>query len=326
MDVLGFDIYQESLTDGLQVLRYNKTTAYIPHLDWIDDYQKQQEHNFDSAGVGSNRFATILLYMSDLEKGDGGETLFAQAWPSELNDEDRIPTATALAQLRESGDVANLLKEGSWEEEMVAKCRTRLAVRPHSSRAVLFYSQHPDGSPDHASLHGGCPVISKEKWAGKFDNLGAGGIIYIIELIKHPRGGFPGAPVNREVVERNRANNKPKDDGQKKASFSNSKTDDRMVNAKLYFQDTFWGNLGHGDPVLNVNTYKGHEWNIKVGDEIVKKFVINDETTQISGRFQPRQSQIMADRPWQKSRRDRHFFSHTILLKMAPWNLKQAES
>ena len=55
---------------------------------------------------------------------------------------------------------------------MVAKCRSRLAVRPHSSRAVLFYSQHPDGSPDHASLHGGCPVISKEKWAGKFDNLG----------------------------------------------------------------------------------------------------------------------------------------------------------
>ena len=62
MDVLGFDVYEESLTDGLQVLRYNKTTAYIPHLDWIDDYGKQQEHNFDSAGLGSNRFATILLY------------------------------------------------------------------------------------------------------------------------------------------------------------------------------------------------------------------------------------------------------------------------
>lgn len=28
MDVLGFDDYEESLTDGLQVLRYNKTTAY----------------------------------------------------------------------------------------------------------------------------------------------------------------------------------------------------------------------------------------------------------------------------------------------------------
>ena len=45
MNVLGFDEYTESLTDGLQVLRYNQTTAYVPHLDWIDDYQKQQEHN-----------------------------------------------------------------------------------------------------------------------------------------------------------------------------------------------------------------------------------------------------------------------------------------
>ncbi len=29
MKVLGHDTYIESFTDGLQVLRYNKTTAYI---------------------------------------------------------------------------------------------------------------------------------------------------------------------------------------------------------------------------------------------------------------------------------------------------------
>ena len=45
LDILGFDAYEESLTDGLQVLRYNQTTAYIPHLDWIDDYGKEQEHD-----------------------------------------------------------------------------------------------------------------------------------------------------------------------------------------------------------------------------------------------------------------------------------------
>jgi hypothetical protein len=167
MDVLGFDVYEESLTDGLQVLRYNKTTAYIPHLDWIDDYQKREEHDFDSGGRGSNRFATILLYMTDLEEGDGGETVFSEGWPSELAEEERVPFDKALAQLRESGDVEGVLKEGSWEESMVARCRSRLAVRPHSSRAVLFYSQNPDGSPDHNSLHGGCPVISGEKWAGE---------------------------------------------------------------------------------------------------------------------------------------------------------------
>lgn len=52
MEVLGL----ESLTDGLQVLRYNETTAYIPHLDRIVDYSylNREEHNFDSGEVGSN--------------------------------------------------------------------------------------------------------------------------------------------------------------------------------------------------------------------------------------------------------------------------------
>ena len=163
MDILGFDAYEESLTDGLQVLRYNKTTGYYPHLDWIDDPRKKEEHNFDSAGVGSNRFATILLYMSDLEESDGGETLFSHGWPVGQPEEEHVHLNDALDTLRESGDVEGLLKRDSWEESMVANCRTRLAVRPHSSRAVLFYSQHPDGSEDKSSLHGGCPVIKGEK-------------------------------------------------------------------------------------------------------------------------------------------------------------------
>lgn len=36
MQLLGFDEYLEGHTDGLQVLRYNVTTAYIPHMDWIE--------------------------------------------------------------------------------------------------------------------------------------------------------------------------------------------------------------------------------------------------------------------------------------------------
>jgi len=267
LNVLGFDEYEESVTDGLQVLRYNKTTAYIPHLDWIDDYGKLQEHDFDSEHLGSNRFATILLYMSDLEEGDGGETVFTEGWPAEVKEEERVPFDTALSQLRESGDVDGLLKEGSWEESMVARCRSRLSVRPHSSRAVLFYSQEPDGKPDHASLHGGCPVISGEKWAAN------------LWVWNAPRGGFPGAPVNQEVVERNKKANKV-DDSQKKATFRNSESDERFRNAKLYFQDTYWGDLGFGDDALHVNTYEGHQWNVKVNEEVLKTIVINGEKIQ----------------------------------------------
>lgn len=139
------------MTDGLQVLRYNKTTAYIPHLDWIDDYGKKQEHNcksclfalhirvhshihssssnsvnmhsmiVDTEHLGSNRFATILLYMTDLNEGDGGETVFTKGWPPGQAEEDHVQFNEAKMALRESGDVEGLLKPDSWEEQMVAR-------------------------------------------------------------------------------------------------------------------------------------------------------------------------------------------------------------
>ena len=168
MDILGFDTYTESLTDGLQVLRYNLTTAYVPHLDWIDDPSKKEEHDYDSAGKGSNRFATILLYMSDLAENDGGETAFAKGLPADQPVEERVMLPAAMEALRASGDVKDLLKRGSWEERMVAQCRSQLSMRPHSIRAVLFYSQNPNGTVDNNSLHGGCPVAGGEKWGESF--------------------------------------------------------------------------------------------------------------------------------------------------------------
>jgi len=269
MDILGFDEYVESLTDGLQVLRYNKTTGYYSHMDWIDDHYKKEEHNYDSAGVGSNRFATILLYMSDLKEGDGGETLFSHGWPIGQPEEDHVPLNVALETLRESGDVEGILKRDSWEEKMVANCRTRLAVRPHSSRAVLFYSQHPDGSVDDSSLHGGCPVIKGEKWAAN------------LWVWNAPRNGFPGSPKNQHVVEKNRAANKsPEHDVQKHATFYNTKSDESMRNAQLFFQDTFWGLYGFDDPPLGVNTFEGHKWYVRVDGEVVKSFIIGKEKNQ----------------------------------------------
>ena len=138
----------------------------------------------------------------------------------------------ALRELRES-DQHGIVEEGSWQEKMVrtywcgwitnvtavsgaihisqslhgilfvssqvAQCRSRLAVRPDSARAVLFYSQYvmlsidssacdyiflgrniydnadswfwfdfflyrlPNGKPDPKSKHGGCPVLSGVK-------------------------------------------------------------------------------------------------------------------------------------------------------------------
>mmetsp|Transcript_24376 Transcript_24376/g.30649 ORF Transcript_24376/g.30649 Transcript_24376/m.30649 type:complete len:642 (+) Transcript_24376:200-2125(+) len=245
LSMLGFDEYVESYTDGLQVLRYNKTTAYIPHMDWIDDPGRVNPHDFHSAGVGTNRFATVLLYMTNLETGDGGETVFKHGWPVGLPVEERRTRPDVLKELRQTGEVS-FLKEGSWEENMVADCRSRLSIKPHSGRAVLFYSQHPNGEEDSSSLHGGCPVLHGEKWAA--NNWVWNG----------PRGGFPGAPFNKNF----KGTEEEKNPGQLSGVFRNHGTDPTYSNAKLFFQETFWDDFGAGK-TIRVNTYYGHEWNVK---------------------------------------------------------------
>mmetsp|Transcript_21526 Transcript_21526/g.32584 ORF Transcript_21526/g.32584 Transcript_21526/m.32584 type:complete len:306 (+) Transcript_21526:712-1629(+) len=182
--ILGFDEYIEGHGDGLQILRYNLTTAYVQHADYIQDKSGRLPHDYHAAGVGGNRFATILMYMSDLEVGWGGETVFTEAWPVGQPENERISFKDALHNLRESGDLSGILHPGSWEEEMVAKCRSRLAIRPRAGRAILFYSQHPDGREDKASLHGGCPVLRGDKYAAN---------LWVWNTI---RDGFPGAPRN----------------------------------------------------------------------------------------------------------------------------------
>ena len=81
--------YIESYADGLQILRYQNATAYHKHMDWIEP-SPNLEHDYDSSGQGSNRFATLLLYMSDLEPNQGGETVFAKAWPNDVAESDRL--------------------------------------------------------------------------------------------------------------------------------------------------------------------------------------------------------------------------------------------
>ena len=79
----------------------------------------QLEHDYESAGTGGNRFATILMYMSDLGPEDGGETVFPKAWPPNVPQDQRIGQNEALEQLR-SSEKASVLERGSWEEQLVS--------------------------------------------------------------------------------------------------------------------------------------------------------------------------------------------------------------
>mmetsp|Transcript_15926 Transcript_15926/g.36606 ORF Transcript_15926/g.36606 Transcript_15926/m.36606 type:complete len:242 (-) Transcript_15926:887-1612(-) len=228
-------------------------------------------HDYDSAHRGGNRFATILLYMSDMGEKDGGETVFSEAWPPEVPESERKSMSRALKELRASGD-ASMLKSGSWEEKMVATCRSKLSVRPNSARAVLFYSQHPSGAEDESSKHGGCPVLGGEKWAAN------------LWVWNTPREGFEGSPVKEHIARQQAESgmvtqtNQPT---QLKATFRNTGKDSAFKTAELYFDESgYWGKLGHDDPPLVAYTYEGHKWNIKVGDNFVKQFVIGASPVQ----------------------------------------------
>ncbi|XP_054797205.1 probable prolyl 4-hydroxylase 6 isoform X2 [Prosopis cineraria] len=114
--------------ESIQILHYENGQKYEPHFDYFHDKANQQ--------LGGHRIATVLMYLSNVEKG--GETIF--------------PNAEArLSQI----------KDDSWSE-----CAKKgYAVKPDKGDALLFFSLHLDATTDPSSLHGSCPVIEGEKWS-----------------------------------------------------------------------------------------------------------------------------------------------------------------
>ena len=60
--------YKENLADGIQILRYELGQAYVAHHDYFPA-QQSEDHSWNPYKGGSNRFATVFLYLSDVEVG-----------------------------------------------------------------------------------------------------------------------------------------------------------------------------------------------------------------------------------------------------------------
>lgn len=105
-----------SIAESLQVVRYKKGEEYTPHHDFISP---SINNRYQPA-----RFATLLIYLNDVE--GGGETRFPRA-------------------------VNNNNSEG-------------LEITPKVGSAVLFYNSLEDGNFDDLSQHGGNKVLAGNKW------------------------------------------------------------------------------------------------------------------------------------------------------------------
>ncbi|XP_065878152.1 probable prolyl 4-hydroxylase 6 [Euphorbia lathyris] len=115
--------------ESIQILHYEHGQKYEPHFDYFHDKANQE--------LGGHRIATVLMYLSTVEKG--GETVFPNA-----------------------EEQASQLKDASWSD----CAKDGYAVKPRKGDALLFFSLHPDATTDPESLHGSCPVIQGEKWSG----------------------------------------------------------------------------------------------------------------------------------------------------------------
>ncbi|KAL6135697.1 hypothetical protein ACLB2K_067923 [Fragaria x ananassa] len=114
--------------EEMQILHYENGQKYEPHYDYFHDKANQE--------LGGHRVATVLMYLSNVEKG--GETVFPQA---------QVKTVEA-------------------KDEVLSDCaKNGYSVKPFKGDALLFFSLLPNATTDPNSLHGSCPVIEGEKWS-----------------------------------------------------------------------------------------------------------------------------------------------------------------
>ncbi|CAN1745709.1 Prolyl 4-hydroxylase 1 [Linum perenne] len=122
----------------IQVLRWVSnliTRSYLQQRRYEKEQFYKPHHDYfsDTFNIqrGGQRVATMLMYLSD--NVEGGETYFPLA--------------------------------GTGECTCGGKVMKGMSVKPVKGDAVLFWSMGLDGESDHKSIHGGCEVLSGEKWS-----------------------------------------------------------------------------------------------------------------------------------------------------------------
>lgn len=91
--------------------------------------------NKSTLGVGEHLMATVVLYLSNVTQG--GEIIFPES------------------ELKDSNEKGNILSDCT---------KSSYVLRPIKGNAILFFTLHPNASPDKSSSHARCPVLEGEMW------------------------------------------------------------------------------------------------------------------------------------------------------------------
>ena len=176
-----------ALIEGMQVIRYAPGQHYHAHADYHTGRPGTEGYDGARGFYGdpsSNRFATLLVYMSDENSTGGGfrggETVFplARCPPAESADLLNSVSCERDDWAGAQGATAYHRKRNmpvGYGGEVIGDCTVGLRVVPRKGDAVLFYSMQGrghgagpegEGQIDAASFHAGCDVIQPQNSEG----------------------------------------------------------------------------------------------------------------------------------------------------------------
>lgn len=124
--------------EGVQIASYGPGEYYEFHHDSL------------------SRRATLLLYLTDIPEGDGGETVFPMVRAPGVAEDAPAPLPPAVAGHTRKGLDFKIEKF----EPMAPYCASDfyLKVRPEAGKAILFYNYAPNYQMDEYAVHGSCPI------------------------------------------------------------------------------------------------------------------------------------------------------------------------